>query len=148
MNITRAHHQVVQYVLPHDAGKVSNPDLVVIDEAAAIPLPLVKGFIGSHKLLISSTINGYEGTGRSLSIKLFGQLKEAARKAGGAPYVEVAMQDPIRYAMGDPVEGWLNSLLLLEATTAPPLRSQLPHPDDCELFLVNKDTLFSHQKTT
>lgn len=148
VNVRKAHHQVVQYVLPHDSHRISNADLVVIDEAAAIPLPMVKGFLGAHRLLISSTINGYEGTGRSLSIKLFGQLKEEARKAAGMPFLEVRMEDPIRYALGDPVEDWLNRLLLLEATSAPPLRHQLPHPEDCELFLVNKDTLFSHQKTT
>ena len=45
-------------------------DLVVIDEAAAIPLNYVKKLLGPYLVFLSSTINGYEGTGRSLSLKL------------------------------------------------------------------------------
>jgi N-acetyltransferase 10 len=37
---------------------------VVIDEAAAIPLPVVKDLLGPYLVFMSSTINGYEGTGR------------------------------------------------------------------------------------
>ena len=51
-------------------------DLLVIDEAAAIPLPLVKSMLGSYLIFMASTINGYEGTGRSLSIKLISQLQK------------------------------------------------------------------------
>jgi N-acetyltransferase 10 len=28
------------------------------------------------------------------------------------------------------------------------LKSGLPHPNDCELFMVNRDTLFSYKKST
>ena len=48
-----------------------------MDEAAAIPLPLVKKLMGPYLLFLSSTINGYEGTGRSLSLKLIQQLRES-----------------------------------------------------------------------
>jgi N-acetyltransferase 10 len=54
-------------------------ELVVIDEAAAIPLPLVKQLIGPYLVFMASTINGYEGTGRSLSLKLIQQLRESTR---------------------------------------------------------------------
>lgn len=56
------------------------------------------------------------------------------------------MNDPIRYASNDPIERWLYDLLLLDATEAVKLNNGLPHPNDCELFLVNRDTLFSYQK--
>ena len=52
------------------------PEILVIDEAAAIPLPIVKNMLGNYLVFMSSTINGYEGTGRSLSLKLVKQLKE------------------------------------------------------------------------
>ena len=70
INVSKTHTQFVQYVFPTDADKIGNTDLVVIDEAAAIPLPYVKAFFGPHLVFMSSTINGYEGTGRSLSLKL------------------------------------------------------------------------------
>jgi N-acetyltransferase 10 len=48
---------------------------LVIDEAAAIPLPLVKSLFGPYLIFLASTISGYEGTGRSLSLKLIQQLR-------------------------------------------------------------------------
>lgn len=48
----------------------------MIDEAAAIPLPLVKNLLGPYLVFMASTINGYEGTGRSLSLKLIQQLRQ------------------------------------------------------------------------
>lgn len=54
---------------------------------------------------------------------------------------------PHSYSLGDRVERWLNDLLCLDAaehTPAPPAR--LPHPDECELFYVERDTLFSYHK--
>lgn len=75
INIFRTHHQFIQYVFPTDADKIGNSDLVVIDEAAAIPLPLIKSFLSFPVVFLSSTVNGYEGTGRSLSLKLIQEIK-------------------------------------------------------------------------
>ena len=50
---------------------------MVIDEAAAIPLPVVKKLLGPYLVFMSSTINGYEGTGRALSLKLIQQLRRS-----------------------------------------------------------------------
>ena len=41
-----------------DAAKLSQAELVVIDEAAAIPLPLVKALLGPYLVFMASTING------------------------------------------------------------------------------------------
>jgi len=51
--------------------------MLVIDEAAAIPLVYVQKLIGGdgYMKILSSTVNGYEGTGRALSLKLFKSLK-------------------------------------------------------------------------
>ncbi len=54
-----------------DAAKLSQAELVVIDEAAAIPLPLVRSLLGPYLVFMASTINGYEGTGRSLRSFIF-----------------------------------------------------------------------------
>ena len=47
-----------QYIAPCDAGKLSHAELVVVDEAAAIPLSQVKALIGSCNAIMASTING------------------------------------------------------------------------------------------
>jgi len=136
---------------------------VIIDEAAAIPLPLVRKLLGPYLVFMASTINGYEGTGRSLSIKLIQQLREQTRPVIGkdAPVsvstntsgqkmgmarslAEIKLEQPIRYGQADPVEKWLNALLCLDATTLPRHISGCPHPSQCELYYVNRDTLFSY----
>ncbi|KAI5780735.1 putative nucleolar ATPase Kre33 [Peziza echinospora] len=168
VNIHRQHRQTIQYIQPQDAHVLGQAELVVIDEAAAIPLPLVRKLLGPYLVFMASTINGYEGTGRSLSLKLIQQLREQSSgvikpvegettdragkltKAEGSAYGgrtlrETTLTEPIRYAPGDPVEAWLNKLLCLDATM--PTRSNVsgtPSPAKCELYAVNRDTLFSY----
>lgn len=72
----------MQYILPTDSHRLSQAELLVIDEAAAIPLPFVKAMLGPYLVFLASTINGYEGTGRSLSLKLLQQLRVQAVPAG------------------------------------------------------------------
>ena len=48
-----------RYIHPRDADQVSQAELVVIDEAAAIPLPVVKKLLGPYLVFMASTINGY-----------------------------------------------------------------------------------------
>jgi N-acetyltransferase 10 len=67
--------QTVQYIQPQHAAQLSQAELLVIDEAAAIPLPVVKTLLGPYLVFLCSTVNGYEGTGRSLSLKLIEQLR-------------------------------------------------------------------------
>lgn len=168
VNIHRQHRQTIQYIRPQDAHVLGQAELVVIDEAAAIPLPLVRQLIGPYLVFMASTINGYEGTGRSLSLKLIKQLREQSRtapangntetadRATGKASIsediqaarklrEITLAEPIRYAKGDPVEKWLNKLLCLDATL-PKTKSTIqgcPDPNQCELLAVNRDTLFS-----
>lgn len=139
------HRQTVLYIQPEDAHLLGQAELVAIDEAAAIPLPLVQALTaGPQTVIMSSTINGYEGTGRSLSLKLLADL----RKPGSSRSLhELSLEEPIRYAPNDPVESWLNRLLCLDVVNGTvKLASALPHPDSCQLYLINRDTLFSYHK--
>lgn len=166
----------MQYIQPQDAHVLGQAELLIIDEAAAIPLPLVRNLLGPYLVFMASTINGYEGTGRSLSLKLIQQLRESAQGslskdvAAGAEDAslasvsvstgkkaitkaapkartlrEIKLETPIRYSSGDNVEKWLNTLLCLDASITPhSLTAQgCPHPSQCQLFYVSRDTLFS-----
>ncbi|RMZ78059.1 hypothetical protein DV737_g4039, partial [Chaetothyriales sp. CBS 132003] len=153
INVHRQHRQTIQYIQPQDAHVLGQAELVVIDEAAAIPLPLVRKLIGPYLVFMASTINGYEGTGRSLSLKLIQQLRQQSRGGskepksftGGRKLREITLSEPIRYAAGDAVEKWLNKVLCLDATL-PRAKTNVhgtPHPSACQLVHVNRDTLFS-----
>lgn len=125
---------------------MAQAELVIIDEAAAIPLPIVKKLLGPYLIFIASTINGYEGTGRSLSLKLINQLRERSQFAGASSrkFFEYVLEEPIRYGENDHVEKWLYHLLCLDATSAAPITTKCPHPSECSLYYVNRDTLFSY----
>lgn len=57
--VTRAYSPpVLQYIHPADSHKLEQAELLCIDEAAAIPLPLVKDLIGPYLVFMASTING------------------------------------------------------------------------------------------
>ncbi|KAG1346399.1 putative RNA cytidine acetyltransferase 1 [Cocos nucifera] len=154
INVYKQHRQTIQYLKPHDHGKLSQVELLVIDEAAAIPLPVVKSLLGPYLVFLSSTVNGYEGTGRSLSLKLLQQLESQsqmpAQKVGGSHsgrfFKKIKLNESIRYASGDPIESWLNGLLCLDVASYIPNITRLPHPSKCDLYYVNRDTLFSYHK--
>lgn len=161
INIFRDHRQSIQYIDPNDIRKnqymCSSAELVVIDEAAAIPLPIVKKFLGPHLVFMASTINGYEGTGRSLSLKLLKQLRDQSntvvtnvgiRDSNAKILCELTLDESIRYKSEDSVEKWLNSLLCLDADLEDKAGGGCPNPSDCELFYVNRDTLFSFHETS
>jgi N-acetyltransferase 10 len=62
---------------------------------------------------------------------------------------ELQLEEPIRYAAGDPIERWLNDLLCLDATVAETIPAGgCPHPADCELYYIHRDTLFSYHKAS
>ncbi|KAJ0069238.1 hypothetical protein NL108_003160, partial [Boleophthalmus pectinirostris] len=165
VNIFKEHRQTIQYIHPGDAVKLGQAELLVIDEAAAIPLPLVKKLLGPYLVFMASTINGYEGTGRSLSLKLIQQLRQqsadsqqslsaenkntnTARLSAARSLHEVSLHESIRYAPGDAVEKWLNDLLCLDCLSIPRLISGCPLPQSCDLYYVNRDTLFCYHKAS
>ncbi|XP_072128758.1 RNA cytidine acetyltransferase [Mobula birostris] len=165
VNIYKEHRQTIQYIHPADAVKLDQAELVVIDEAAAIPLPLVKKLMGPYLVFMASTINGYEGTGRSLSLKLIQELRQqndqtkvsntAENKATSTAKLssvrslhEVSLNEAIRYAPGDPVEKWLNDLLCLNCLNVSRIMSGCPLPEKCDLYYVNRDTLFCYHKAS
>ena len=168
VDIKRGHRQTIQYISPNDNHVLGQAELVIIDEAAAIPLPVVKKLMGPYLIFMASTINGYEGTGRSLSLKLIQQLRTESNSnkrnddtavvsrdnksnfdsvTSGRDLREVVLDEPIRYAPGDPVEKWLNKLLCLDVSLSRNSKfatKGCPHPSQCNLFYVNRDTLFSY----
>ncbi|KAG5508255.1 hypothetical protein JKF63_05511 [Porcisia hertigi] len=146
INVFREHRQTVQFVSATDTAKFAQAELCVIDEAAALPLTLVKRILGPYLVILSSTVSGYEGTGRSLSMKLVADMRRntSSGAADARQLKELSMSDPIRYGPGDSLEKWLNKLLCLDATADSWQLTTSPHPSACELFYVNRDALFSY----
>ncbi len=90
-------------------------DVVAVDEAAGLPVPMLHAIWKAHRRLIfASTIHGYEGAGRGFSVRFLKALEED-------PKTELhvyEMEEPIRYAKNDPIEEWQFKTLLLDAEPA------------------------------
>ncbi|RRJ82376.1 tRNA(Met) cytidine acetyltransferase TmcA [Aestuariirhabdus litorea] len=85
--------------------------LLLVDEAAAIPAPLLESMLDHYPALVyASTIHGYEGSGRGFALR-FQQVLERRRPG----WREIRLQQPIRWADGDPLERWCFDSLLLDA---------------------------------
>ncbi|KKC99479.1 tRNA(Met) cytidine acetyltransferase TmcA [Photobacterium halotolerans] len=90
-------------------------DLLIVDEAAAIPAPLLQKMLSSYsRVVFASTIHGYEGTGRGFAIKFKSVLDTMTPQ-----WRAYSMTLPVRWAAGDPLEHWLFETLLLDAEPAP-----------------------------
>lgn len=85
---------------------VTNVDWLIIDEAAAIPAPLLHELIAFFpRVLLTTTVQGYEGTGRGFILKFCAELPV---------WHALSLQSPIRWADGDPLERIISQLLLFD----------------------------------
>ena len=95
--------------LTHHDNTQSLPDWLIIDEAAMIPLPMLTQLIKpDYHILLTTTIDGYEGTGQGLLLKLFNQLQNERT----VNYYQ--LQQPIRWLRDDPLEQFTDQLLMID----------------------------------
>ncbi|MFB6298839.1 MAG: tRNA(Met) cytidine acetyltransferase TmcA [Halobacteriales archaeon] len=99
--------------LPPAAVDPEATDVLIVDEAAAIGVPVLGSFLAADRVAFATTIHGYEGAGRGFSVRFREQLD-----ASDHTVTERTMTEPIRYADGDPVEVWAFRALLLDARPA------------------------------
>ncbi|NMH59561.1 GNAT family N-acetyltransferase [Alteromonas ponticola] len=86
-----------------------NYDVLIIDEAASFPVPLLMQIcIANKKVILSSTIDGYEGSGKGFEHKVLTALNDLA------PVELITLATPLRWFNDDPVEQVLTSALLLQ----------------------------------
>ena len=86
-------------------------DLLLIDEAASIPVPLLSSFLNVFlQCVFATTVHGYEGTGRGFSVRF---NKVLDKNFPG--WLKLKMKTPIRWAENDPLEQWMFNLLCLDA---------------------------------
>ncbi|ELZ17802.1 hypothetical protein C477_11342 [Haloterrigena salina JCM 13891] len=93
------------------AGDDRGPaDIVIVDEAAALPVSVLESLLAADRVAFATTIHGYEGAGRGFSVRFRDRLAESDHEV-----IERTLVEPIRYAAGDPVEVWAFRALLLDA---------------------------------
>ncbi|MCA1806227.1 MAG: GNAT family N-acetyltransferase, partial [Xanthomonadaceae bacterium] len=131
--------------LPPDALLCAGPpaDLLLVDEAAGIPLALLERMLQRYaRLAFASTVHGYEGTGRGFVLKFHALLD---RETPGWQLQE--LKTPIRWATGDPLEATVNRLLLLDAEIAPADALAAIDVGQCRLERLDRDALAADEMT-
>ncbi|WP_241522892.1 tRNA(Met) cytidine acetyltransferase TmcA [Chimaeribacter arupi] len=84
---------------------------LLIDEAAAIPAPLLHALIAFFpQVLLTTTVQGYEGTGRGFLLKFCADLP---------CWHDLRLTQPVRWAEGDPLEALLDAALLMADSPVP-----------------------------
>ncbi|WP_354622702.1 GNAT family N-acetyltransferase [Psychromonas sp. MME2] len=110
-------NQSIQFIAP-DALLENRPncDLLIIDEAAAIPIPMLESFVCHYaRIVFASTLHGYEGSGRGFALRFQKRLTEIAPQ-----WRKCHLKTPIRWSENDPLEHFtLNNLCLSDDATTP-----------------------------
>ncbi|MFN3384462.1 MAG: tRNA(Met) cytidine acetyltransferase TmcA [Archaeoglobaceae archaeon] len=136
----------VEYVIPRRAIEEREfSDILIVDEAAGIEAPvLLQITANARHMIFSTTVHGYEGTGRSFNVRF---LKRIERDES-VEVEKIHMSEPIRYGSGDPIEAWLYDTLLLNAQPM-----ELDEEDlqkirrrELEFKMLEKDELMKNEK--
>lgn len=92
------------------------PALLLVDEAAAIPTPLLEAMLARHsRIVFATTEHGYEGTGRGFHLRFKRVLDRQT-----PDWQELRLAEPIRWSQHDPLEPLVFRLLGLNAEVLPP----------------------------
>ncbi|EGT78190.1 tRNAMet cytidine acetyltransferase TmcA [Haemophilus haemolyticus M19107] len=81
---------------------------LLVDEAAMIPLPLLQEYSQYFQhIVFSTTIHSYEGTGRGFELKFKRKIHRT--------FQHFELKQPLRWQENDPLEHFIDDLLLLNA---------------------------------
>ncbi|GAA0681825.1 GNAT family N-acetyltransferase [Marinobacterium maritimum] len=91
-------------------------DLLLVDEAATIPTPLLLQLVNTYpRAVFATTLHGYEGNGQGFALRFLRQLRSRYPRC-----CEYRLTTPIRWAAPDPLEQLSNRMLLLDVDAGEP----------------------------
>lgn len=154
IHVYSSHRQTIKFLFPSELQTHKNRiELLIIDEAAGISSTFLEEITGPYVTFVSSTTSGYEGFGKSLTMRIIktikfqlSNLKFGIGNSKPRIFREILLDEPIRYSKNDPVEKWLYNFLCLNIEKDSILINGCPITEICQLFLVDRNALFSGQK--
>lgn len=131
-------HLAIAFRAPDELLHDSPPaDLLLVDEAAAIPAPLLEGLLKRYsRIAFATTVHGYEGTGRGFAVRFNQSLDRYSNS-----WKQLTLAEPIRWADDDPLERLVFRMLLLDANAAPDAALQGADVDSYTIERLDRDQL-------
>ncbi len=124
------------------ADEADSARMVLVDEAAAIPTPLLEALLLRYpRIAFASTVHGYEGTGRGFAVRFHAELDRHTPQ-----WRRVQLSVPIRCAPDDPLERFVSDALLLDAGAAPDAVAGRAQPGTVSIAAVPRATLLSDER--
>ncbi|MDP0563523.1 MAG: GNAT family N-acetyltransferase [Candidatus Endonucleobacter sp. (ex Gigantidas childressi)] len=125
-----------ELVETHKAG-----DLLLVDEAAAIPASLLKKLLISYsRIVFSTTIHGYEGSGRSFSIRFSKTLDDLTPQ-----WKKLHIYEPVRWSRNDPLERFSFIALMLSASSVTAKDLQKANWENVHFEEIDRDELVDNE---
>ena len=113
---SRLNYFAVDELLSRDPKKpfgTPHLDILLIDEAAAIPLPVLSDLSQlAPRVVFATTLIGYEGSGRGFTLRFKDRLRHQFEQI-----FDFRLNHAIRWSDYDPLEQLLNKFLVLDAAT-------------------------------
>ncbi len=118
-------------------------DLLLVDEAAGIPTPLLERLLVQYpRIVFATTVHGYEGTGRGFEIRFRATLDRLTPN-----WRALTLDTPIRWAPDDPLEALGFRALLLDAAPADAGQLTTAMPSTCRAERLDRDQLALDEPT-
>ncbi|MDH5301431.1 MAG: GNAT family N-acetyltransferase [Gammaproteobacteria bacterium] len=134
-------HSRLDYFAPDELIREQPPlDVLLVDEAATIPAPMLAQLLALYpRIIFSSTLHGYEGSGRGFALRFRQTLDQQA-----PGWQAITLNQPVRWAQGDPLEQWIFRALLLDVDLRPALANSSPK-EALQIRLVERDDLLADE---
>lgn len=128
----------LRFSAPDDIDRAQpSADLLLVDEAAGIPTPLLARLLAGYpRIIFATTVHGYEGSGRGFDLRFADHL---SRHTPG--WRQLRLEQPIRWANRDPIEALIGRALLLDAEAADDELLAGVAPEQCRFELLDRDCL-------
>lgn len=133
---------LIQFIPPDELLRSTpSADLLMVDEAAGIPLPLLTALLKKYpRVVFASTTHGYEGSGRGFVLRFKKILNQIAPQ-----WKRATLNQPMRWSANDPLERFVFQALLLNADIGDNSLPALLAPQDCSVRFVDRDELLANK---
>jgi len=128
----------VSYIEPTAIKEATAADILIVDEAAALPVKTLDSFLDTGRVAFATTIHGYEGAGRGFSVRFKSKIADSELTVS-----EIELEDPIRYAARDSVEQFAYQTLALNASPPPSEAVAGATPEDATFRAISSSDLSS-----